>query len=51
MDWVSIKHTIIFQRKTLQNLPKFGFWFENKPSAKPAIQYDFELTITPVWKR
>jgi hypothetical protein len=26
MDQVSIKYTNIFQRKTLQNLPKFGFF-------------------------
>jgi hypothetical protein len=33
---VSIKYTNIFQCKTLPNLPKFRFWFENKPSGYPA---------------
>jgi hypothetical protein len=35
MDQVSIHYTIIFHSKTLQNIPKFGFWFENKPSGNP----------------
>jgi hypothetical protein len=40
MDQVSIKYTIIFRCKTLQNLPKFRFWFENKPSGNPETQND-----------
>jgi hypothetical protein len=34
-----IKYTKIFHSKTLQNLPKFGFWFENKPSGNPAFDW------------
>jgi hypothetical protein len=29
------KYTNIFLSKALQNLPKLGFWFENKPSGNP----------------
>jgi hypothetical protein len=36
-----ITYTNIFHCKTLQNLPKFGFWFENIPSGNPG-QEDFE---------
>jgi hypothetical protein len=32
---MAIKYISIFQSKTLQNLPKLGFWFENKPSGNP----------------
>jgi hypothetical protein len=32
---MAIKYINIFQSKTLQNLPKLGFWFENKPSGNP----------------
>jgi hypothetical protein len=32
---MTIKYTSIFHSKGLQNLPKFGFWFENKPSGNP----------------
>jgi hypothetical protein len=35
MDQVSIKYTIIFHCKTLQNFPNLDFWFENKPSGNP----------------
>jgi hypothetical protein len=37
MDQVSIKYANTFHCKTLQNLPKFGFWFENEPSGNPAV--------------
>jgi hypothetical protein len=30
-------HTNIFHCKTLQNLPKLGFSFENMPSGNPAV--------------
>jgi hypothetical protein len=33
---MGIKFTNIFYLKALQNLPKFGFWFKNKPSGNPA---------------
>jgi hypothetical protein len=29
------RYTKIFHCETLQNLPKLGFWFENKPSGNP----------------
>jgi hypothetical protein len=29
------KYTKIFHTKILQNLPKLGIWFENKPSGNP----------------
>jgi hypothetical protein len=38
IDQMVIKYTKIFHSKTLQNLPKFCFfWFENKPSGNPAF--------------
>jgi hypothetical protein len=30
-----IKYTSIFHCKNLQNLPKWDFWFENKPPGNP----------------
>jgi hypothetical protein len=33
---MAIKYIKIFQSKTLQNLPNWDFWFENKPSGNPA---------------
>jgi hypothetical protein len=38
MDQLSIKYNNICHCKTLQNLAKFGFWFENKPSGNPDFQ-------------
>jgi hypothetical protein len=35
MEPVLIKYTNIFHCKTLQNLPKVGFLFENKSSGNP----------------
>jgi hypothetical protein len=29
------KYSNIFHSKAHQNLPKLGFWFENKPSGNP----------------
>jgi hypothetical protein len=37
MDQVSIKYANIFQCKTLQNLPKFGYLVENKQSGNPGL--------------
>jgi hypothetical protein len=34
------KYVKIFHSKTLQNLPKLGFWFENKPSGNPGVSYN-----------
>jgi hypothetical protein len=34
-----IKNTNVFHSKALQNLPKFGFWFENKSSGNPALYH------------
>jgi hypothetical protein len=34
-----IKYTNIFHCKTLQNLPKLRFLFENKPSGNPGEIY------------
>jgi hypothetical protein len=36
VDQMAIKYTNIYHCKTLQNLPKLGFWFEKKPSGNPA---------------
>jgi hypothetical protein len=33
---MAIKYINIFQSKALENLPKLGFWFKNKPSGNPA---------------
>jgi hypothetical protein len=33
---MTIKCTNIFHCKTLQNLPKLGFWFQNMPSSIPS---------------
>jgi hypothetical protein len=35
VDQMAIKYTNIFHRKTLQNLPDWCFWLENKPSGNP----------------
>jgi hypothetical protein len=37
---MSIKYSkwSFFQSKSLQNLPKVGFWFEIKPSGNPETQ-------------
>jgi hypothetical protein len=32
---MAIKYINIFESKALQNLPKLGFWFENKQSGNP----------------
>jgi hypothetical protein len=32
---MTIKYTSSFHSKALQNLPKLGFWFENKQSGNP----------------
>jgi hypothetical protein len=36
IDQMVIKYTNNFHCKTLQNLPKLGFGFENKPTGNPA---------------
>jgi hypothetical protein len=36
IEQTAIKFTNIFHCKTLQNLPKLGFLFENIPSGSPA---------------
>jgi hypothetical protein len=33
---MAIKYMDILQSKALQNLPRLGFWLENKPSGNPA---------------
>jgi hypothetical protein len=33
---MTVNHIHCFQSKALKNLPKLGFWFENKPSGNPA---------------
>jgi hypothetical protein len=35
IDQTSVKYTNVFHCKTLQNIPKLGFLFENKPSGNP----------------
>jgi hypothetical protein len=32
----SLKYANIFHSNALQNVPKLGLWFENKPSGNPA---------------
>jgi hypothetical protein len=40
IDQIVIKYTKIFHSKTLQKLPKLGFfWFENKPSGNPGAHH------------
>jgi hypothetical protein len=49
MDQVSIKYTTIFHCKSLQNLPKFGFLFENKPSGNPVWIHSIEFCRPSIW--
>jgi hypothetical protein len=42
---MAIKYTIIFHSKALQNLPKFGFLFGNKPSSNPGIEFCCHMDV------
>jgi hypothetical protein len=46
MDQVSIKYTSIFHRKTLQNLPKFGFLVRKQTIWQP---WSSSFSLSPVW--
>jgi hypothetical protein len=49
---MTIKYASIFHTKALQNLPKWDFWFENKPSGNPALDPNFriqEFSILPTY--
>jgi hypothetical protein len=48
---VSIKYTTIFHCNTLQNLPKFGFGFENKPSGNPARAFNLRALLDMYFDR
>jgi hypothetical protein len=45
IDQMIIKYTKIFHCKTFQNLPKFDFLFENKPSGNPGYMYGKPLQM------
>jgi hypothetical protein len=49
---MAIKYSIVFESKDLQNLPKWDFWFENKPSGNPGWQPWFgnPSLATLVWQ-
>jgi hypothetical protein len=34
---MALKNIDIFHCKTFQNLPRFGFWFENTPSGNTVL--------------
>jgi hypothetical protein len=51
VDQMVIKYTKIFHSKTLQNLPKLGFLFENKPSGNPAFRCKKGDEKNPLWAR
>jgi hypothetical protein len=40
---LSKKDIEIFRSKGFQNVPKLGFWFENKPSGNPGLNSFFGL--------
>jgi hypothetical protein len=42
---MTIKYTYIFHCKTVQNLPKLGFLFENKPSRNPDWQASIKCSL------
>jgi hypothetical protein len=42
---MAIKYINIFHSKALQNLPKLGFWFENKPSGNPAASQSYDRDL------
>jgi hypothetical protein len=42
---MAIKYTNIFHCKTLQNLPKFGFLFENRASGNPECDRSGEISL------
>jgi hypothetical protein len=35
-----VKYINIFHTKALQNIPKFEFWYKNKPSGNPVVKCD-----------
>jgi hypothetical protein len=52
---MATQFTKIFHFKSLQNLPKWGFWFENIPSGNPAhyqvlLVDPFDVTLHDVTK-
>jgi hypothetical protein len=45
MDQVSLKYTIIFHCKTLQNLPKFGFLVWKQTIWQPCLNHFFAACL------
>jgi hypothetical protein len=48
---MNIQYANIFHRKTLQNLPKLGFLFENKPSGDPGAELLFSVNCPSTTRR